>query len=71
MNAFEDNPIRILCSSLTPTTLAAVIADLEANDQTTDAEQRIADSIRANVLDQLAAMVGADEARRLIDAFLR
>ena len=68
MNAFEGNPIRILCSSLTPTTLAAVIADLDAHDQETDAEQGIADSIRANVLDQLTAMVGADEARRRIDA---
>ncbi len=66
MNAFEYNPIRILCSSLTPTTLAAVIADLDAHDQETNNDQQVADAIRAGAAIQLECMVGADEAQRLV-----
>jgi hypothetical protein len=66
MNALDLNAIRILCGSLTPETLALVIADFDATDQLNDANQQVADAIRACVLDQLEAMVGEAEARKMI-----
>jgi hypothetical protein len=58
--------IRILCGSMTPTTLAAIIADLDANDQTADDDQRVANSIRAYAVRQLICLVGERDAERMV-----
>lgn len=59
--------IRALAASLTPTTLAAVIVDLRANSQITDAQQDLADYAERMFSRQLDALIGREsETERLI-----
>jgi capsular polysaccharide biosynthesis protein len=62
----RDQVIKVLAGSLTPATLAQVIADLGANDQNSDHEQQIADHAQSKFLTQLECMVGDDDARCLV-----
>ena len=62
----RDEAIKVLAGSLTPATLAQVIADLQANDQITDDEQQMADHIQAAFNRQLVCMVGEDDAMGLV-----
>lgn len=56
--ATELNLLRILAASLTPTTLADVISDLEENDQQTEEDQEIANQALRQFKLQLSCMVG-------------
>lgn len=58
----RDQILRVLAGSLTPATLAAVLADLGNNDQNTDDEQQLADHAQAAFNKQLCCMVGEEEA---------
>lgn len=66
----RDRVVRILAGSLTPTTLAQVIADLDQVEHAAvngdDSEQRIANQVRAAFLTQLECLVGDDDARVLV-----
>jgi hypothetical protein len=57
----------ILAASLTPATLAAVIFDLDSNDQPDDRDAPIADRVKGSLRRQLDCMVGEAEAQRMIE----
>jgi len=59
------DPIAMLAGSLTPCTLAAVLADLDASRPDDPERQAAHDRIAAAFADQLAALEGDDAADRL------
>ena len=62
----RDQLLRVLAGSMTPSTLAAVIADLQANDQSTDKEEWLADIAQAAFATQLEGMVGEEDAMEMV-----
>lgn len=59
-----------LAAAFTPTTLAAIRADLEMNNSCDDATQALADEAADRFAKQHAAMVGADEADAIMQTML-
>lgn len=66
-NTCNSELVWILAGALTPTTIAAVLADLEVNDQPTERLDKLQNEVIARALaDQLFCMVGEDEAANLM-----
>jgi hypothetical protein len=57
--------LRVLSASLTPSTLAAMIKDLDENDGLTECDAALLDVARERLERQLVCMMGDDEAESM------
>lgn len=67
MTLESENLLNGLAASLTPTTLAAVIGDLEENDALTDYLAGLMNFAKGKFREQLVCMVGEAEAENMLD----
>lgn len=65
-NRNVDEVIWLLAGALKPITLAAILADLQENDQLREDYQRLQDRISNAFEQQLKCMVGEDDASRML-----